>query len=231
MKHEANSVKRKRYIPKMFQYIMKKLLFFISIVLIMASCTNKEQGGTNDGKGFVQELFTPSTTILLQPYGNFTQAEAERLKADIDKHREDFGSVVIEDIKILPGKPLTDDLLNDAKTRYRADKIVPKLQEQRSYGTTIIGLTHKDISLPYNGRKDWGVLGLSFLDSKACVVSTFRMKKMSDFWKVAAHEFCHAYYGAPHCPQDDPHCLLQDAKGHYTAGRSIGLCESCKAQL
>lgn len=223
--------KRKRYIPKMFQYIMKKLLFFISIVLIMASCTKKEQSVTNDGKRDVQELFTPSTTILLQPYGNFTQTEAEKLKADIEKHREDFGSVIIKDIKVLPNKPLTDDLLNDAKTRYRADKIIPKLQEQRGLGTNIIGLTRKDISLPHNGRKDWGVLGLAFMKSNACVVSTYRMKKMSDFWKVAAHEFCHAYYGAPHCPKDDPHCLLQDAKGKYTAARSKSLCDYCKSQL
>lgn len=193
---------------------MKKVLFFINIALMMASCTN-----------------TPSTIILLQPFDDFSQEDAEKLKVDIEKHREDFGSVVIKDIKVLPNKSLTDDLLNDAKTRYRADKIIPELQEQRSCGTAIIGLTRKDISLPHNGKKDWGVLGLAFMDSKACVISTYRMKRMSDFWKVAAHEFCHAYYGAPHCPKDDPRCILQDAKGKYTAGCSVSLCDYCKSQL
>lgn len=210
---------------------MKLLLILLSAISLMA-CNGKEQSLVETVNNVTDKLYTSSkTTLYLQPFDNFSQVEAKRLKADIEKHREEFGPVSIQEIVILPNKPLTDELKNDAKTRYRADKIIPELRKQINHHTAIIGLTHKDISVSHNGKKDWGIIGLAFLDTRACVISTHRMWNKSEFWKVAVHEFCHAYYGAPHCPMDNPHCILQDAKGKYTFGRSPSLCEYCRTHL
>lgn len=62
-------------------------------------------------------------------------------------------------IQVLPNKSLTEELMNEAKTRYRADKII-RSTRQKTDNITIIGLTHKDISVPYKGKKDWGGDGI-----------------------------------------------------------------------
>ena len=45
------------------------------------------------------------------------------------------------------------------------------------------------------------------------MISTYRMKKKKDLWKLAMHEFGHGYFGLSHCPNDDASCIMADAKG------------------
>lgn len=209
---------------------MTKFLILITAALCMVGCFgNSENQSPNSILSEVSQ--SKQSTIYLQPYDDYSQQEAEKLKENIKIHHVDFGSVKINDIIILPNRPLTEDLMNDKKSRYRADKIIPQLRKELKKNSTIIGLTHKDISVSLHGKQDWGVIGLAFKGSNACVISTFRMRNKADFWKAAGHEFSHAYYGADHCAKDDPHCILQDAKGKYTFGRATGLCEYCKSQF
>ncbi|RGN81615.1 hypothetical protein DXB41_11040 [Segatella copri] len=73
-------------------------------------------------------------------------------------------------------------------------------------------------------------MGLSFRPGDACVVSTFRLKRKDDLWKVTIHEFLHSR-GLPHCKKNAPKCLMQDAHGKNTFYMKNGLCEDCKKSL
>ena len=168
--------------------------------------------------------------IYLQPYGNYSQKEASRLGKELQKMIWEMFNVDM-DCEVLPVQPLSDSLLNDAKTRYRADKIIRSMSSKADEHNIYIGLTHRDISCSVHGKADWGVQGLSLIPGKACVVSTFRIKNRQDFPKVVCHEFIHTYFNYHHCPKDDPTCLMQDAKGHPNYKNKKGLCQYCKKKL
>lgn len=158
---------------------MKQYLLYIFFTLMLVACSEKEQVAINKG------------SIYLQPYDSFTQHEAVKLKKELDFHFQEIlaDSFVVE---VFPNKSLTKDLLNDAQTRYKGERMISSLKDSPS---TTIALTHKDISIEYNGKKDWGVLGVSFRRTppcNACAVSDYRLKnKKRDFWKVEVHEFIH----------------------------------------
>ncbi len=144
----------------------------------------------------------PFVRVSLQPLGDFTQKEAERLQKDLEKNLS--GMLDIDMLfEVLPTKPLEDTWKNDAKSRYRADKIINSMARSANKQHIIIALTHKDVSVSYKGNKDWGVLGLSLIPKKLCVVSTYRLKDKRDLWKVATHEFIHTCFEYQHCPKDN----------------------------
>ena len=37
----------------------------------------------------------------------------------------------------------------------------------------------------------------------------------------------HTFYGARHCPNDDPKCIMKDAKGHGNFAIQKYLCKDC----
>ena len=207
------------------QTVNCRLLFsmFLIVTTLCCSCKGEQQQEIN-----VQDAGAPpQTTKCLQPMGKFSQKEAQNLKAELQQHIAELGLGNIKGIKVLPNKPLAGSLMNDTRTRYRADKIIRSLQVSKSENRTIIALTHKDISVPLKGKKDWGVLGLSLRPGTACVASTFRCKNKADFWKVVMHEFCHTYYNMPHCPNDDSTCIMKDAKGHANFSVKNRFCKDC----
>ena len=200
---------------------------FLSTIGTLVSC---EKGKSNEVE--VDTLCScPHVQISLQPLDNFTQKEAFNLKKDLEQHLEPMIADVGISIDVLPNKPLSNSLQNDAHTRYRADKIIHSLEKDANSQHVIVGLTHKDISVSYKGRKDWGVLGLSLKPKKACVVSTYRVKNRKDLWKVVSHEFIHTYFQYNHCPKDVPTCIMKDAKGHADFSNKNGLCETCQKEL
>lgn len=67
------------------------------------------------------------------------------------------------EFEVLPNKKLSADLMNNSKSRYRADKIIDSLKKEASYHRIMIGLTHKDVSVPYKGKPDWGVSVLAYM--------------------------------------------------------------------
>lgn len=195
-------------------------------MLLFASCKGNNAGGKYPS---AEPLCScPHTVICLQPLEDFSQKDAEKLKKNLLKHTAELELCEVADVEVLPNKPLKPSLLNDEKTRYRADKIIRYVTESKSNRRIIIALTHKDISVPLRGKKDWGVMGLSLQPGTACVVSTYRVKDKSQLWKVAIHEFCHTYYNMPHCPNDDPTCLMKDAKGRGNLAPQRHLCKDCK---
>lgn len=210
----------------------KELMFCGMIMLcwatVLIACHGQSVDSSNQMDDDIMCLCPP--TIYLQPYGNFTQKEASKLGKELESHLFEIFNVDL-DCEVLPALPLVDSLLNNAKTRYRADKIIKSLSVNADGHNIYIGLTHKDISCSVHGKADWGVQGLSLIPGKTCVVSTFRVKNQHDFWKVACHEFIHTYFSYHHCPKDDSSCLMQDAKGHPNYKNKNGLCQYCQNQL
>ena len=209
---------------------MKKLLWIIPIVIVCAvayyllTYRNKEPVQVVDSSPHY-------TTIFLQPLDNFTQQEAMQLQEVLEQR---FRKIFNEgfEFEILPNKKLSVDLMNDSKSRYRADKIINSLKKEASNHRIIIGLTHKDVSVPYKGKPDWGVLGLSIHGTYACVVSDFRLKnKKRDYWKVVTHEFTHTACNYGHCPNDDPTCIMKDAKGKADFSNKVGFCRTCREKI
>ena len=209
---------------------MKKLLWIIPIVIVCAvayyllTYRNKEPVQVVDSSPHY-------TTIFLQPLDNFTQQEAMQLQEVLEQR---FSKIFNEgfEFEILPNKKLSVDLMNDSKSRYRADKIINSLKKEASNHRIIIGLTHKDVSVPYKGKPDWGVLGLSIHGTYACVVSDYRLKnKKRDYWKVVTHEFTHTACNYSHCPNDDPTCIMKDAKGKADFANKVSFCKTCREKI
>lgn len=216
---------------KKINWTTKRIIPFVISLLVVLGTSCK------GGKGYnieteIQYVDTvcscPHTIICLQPLDDFSQKEAEKLKTNLLKHTAELELGEVAGVEVLPNKPLDPTLMNDEKTRYRADKLIRYVQKDKDNRRIIIGLTHKDISVPLRGKKDWGVMGLSLRPGTACVVSTYRVKDRAQFWKVAIHEFCHTYYNMPHCPNIDPTCLMKDAKGHNDLRKKTRLCKDCR---
>ena len=200
---------------------MKARLFYILfVVLTLCGCKKTEQANC-----------TCPPTIFLQPFDNYTQKEAKQLSKVLEKKFLELYGVEFE-FEVLPNKKLSADLMNDSKSRYRADKIINSLKKEASNHRIIIGLTHKDVSVPYKGKPDWGVLGLSIHGTYACVVSDYRLKnKKRDYWKVVTHEFIHTYYRYHHCPKDSSHCIMKDAKGKADFANKVSFCKTCREKI
>lgn len=195
----------------------KRLLYVLLILFTLSGCKKTEHANC-----------TCPPTIFLQPYDNYTQKEAMQLSKVLEKKFLELYGVEFE-FEVLPNKKLSADLMNDNKTRYRADKIIDSLKDGAGDHKIIIALTHKDVSVPYKGKADWGVLGLSIHGTYTCVVSDYRLKhKKRDYWKVVTHEFTHTACNYGHCPDDNPLCIMKDAKGKADFSNKEDFCETCK---
>jgi len=171
--------------------------------------------------------------ILIQPYDDFSQSRAEEVSKQLAAAlREHMKGLEVTEVKVMPGKPLSKDLMNEAKTRYRASKILDQQQRMLNQpGDVVIGLTDKDISTSVHGYEDWGILGLSYLNKNNCVISTYRVKDKSQFWKVVLHEFGHGFLGLPHCPNNDSSCFMVDANGKPNLTPERHFCDSCAKHI
>lgn len=207
--------------------LTNKFIWLLIMCYLIVGCTKQEK--ESDRKMAEDYKYTCPPTIYLQPYSDFSQKEAKALIPHLQRFLGDCSLTGIE-IEVLPNIKLYESLLNDNRTRYRADKMLKSIPEESF--NAIIQLTHQDISTSYKARADWGVLGLSFMGKHICVVSDFRLKnKKRDLWKVVCHELSHSFFNLPHCPNDDPHCIIKDAKGHADFSDKEQLCKSCAAKI
>ncbi len=217
---------------------MKYLIIILLSVLLTCgvwSCTNNSKRIKNVElvSNIEPDCTCPHCRILIQPYDDFSPAKAQevanQLQTTLSKHMKDLA---VTEVQVLPNRQLTEDLMNRAKTRYRASKILDQqqgLQEQAS--DVIIGLTNSDISTTHHGHEDWGILGLSYINRNNCVISTFRVKDKSQFWKVVLHEFGHGFLGLDHCPNNDRSCFMVDANGKPQLDRQYHFCDSCSKYI
>ena len=175
----------------------------------------------------------PHCRLLIQPYGDFSNARAQEVAAGLEKSLATYvKALTVTEVQVLPGKPLTEDLMNNAKTRYRAGKILDRQANLKSRNDdVVIGLTDCDISATAHGYDDWGIIGMSEMGNSNCVISTFRVKDKTQFWKVVLHEFGHGFLGLDHCPNNDPQCFMVDCKGKPDLAKEKYLCDSCSNSI
>ena len=200
------------------------------IIILMSSCSSgKKTSSTEDDSDTLCTCPPESYVhIDLQPLGDFTQKEANQLKEELEKH---LVPIYPSEIEVLPKKDIPASCLYKPRNRYWAGKILGFLKQQNQGSDFVtIGLTHRDISTSIHGQYNYGIMGLSFRPGDACVVSTFRLKRKDDLWKVTMHEFLHSR-GLPHCKKDDLKCLMQDAHGKNTFYMKNGLCQDCQNSL
>ena len=200
------------------------------IIILMSSCSSgKKTSSTEDDSDTLCTCPPESYVhIDLQPLGDFTQKEANQLKEELEKH---LVPIYLSEIEVLPKKDIPASCLYKPRNRYWAGKILGFLKQQNQESDFVtIGLTHRDISTSIHGNYNYGIMGLSFRPGNACVVSTFRLKRKDDLWKVTTHEFLHSR-GLPHCKKDDLKCLMQDAHGKNTFYMKNGLCQDCQNSL
>ena len=208
---------------------LNTIVLLLCAIICMASCS-KNHGVNSELPDEKEVRCLCPPVIHLRPFGKFSQREAQLLGKELTKRTEEIFGVELE-CEVHPPLPLSDTLMNDGYTRYRADKIIHSMSANANSHNIYIGLMHKDISCSVHGKKDWGVQGLSLIPGNACVASTFRVKDRRDFWKVVCHEFIHTYFTYNHCPKDDPSCLMQAAKGHPRHKGKNGLCPHCSNVL
>lgn len=207
----------------------------LSIVLALVSmgCNEKNK---DDDKKLLAEISAedticscPHATIILEPYGSFTVKEAMTLKEKLQHHLDKmiYGAW---NIYIREPQRIRTSWYYFPRKRYRADRIIHDLNCGTQGDTVRIALLHEDISTSIHNQKDYGIMGLSYRPGHAAVVSTHRLKKSGDLWKVTLHEFLHTM-GLPHCSIDEPSCIMQDAHGKNTFYKKKDLCANCKEKI
>lgn len=187
---------------------MKKLLLFIAgiSILFLAGCSNGNQSHGNEGMGDSLPADPPLGYVIeLKPLGNFSHQEAEQLREELVKQLGIIFNKVPKaelEASVFVRRQERNTCLMSLQTKKQVLGwgILKMLHEEHGGNDEIvtIGLTHRDISTSIHGQYNYGIMGLSFRPGDACVVSTFRLKRKDDLWKVTIHKFLHSR-GLPHC--------------------------------
>ena len=72
---------------------------------------------------------------------------------------------------------------------------------------------------------------MSEMGNANCVISTYRVKDKTQFWKVVLHEFGYGFLGLDHCPNHDPQCFMVDCKGKPDLVQEKYLCDTCSSRI
>lgn len=198
-------------------------------VISLTSCKQHDTDTPKQGEDSVL-CCCPHSFLQLQPYGDFSQTEAERIVQDIADNMPVLYNELGLEVSVLPSKPLPSMAYNESSGRHRADSLLAYVGRQntdKDSRVVLMGLTHKDIATSIHGQKDYGIIGYSVCPGRSSIVSTYRIKRAEDSWKTVVHEYLHTQ-GVPHCPNDDPACIMYDAKGGSPKNeQKQGLCRSC----
>ncbi|MCH5226771.1 MAG: hypothetical protein J1F16_03005 [Muribaculaceae bacterium] len=209
---------------KTFVNILSMVAISLSLFILMACSRDKQ------------------ITVCFVPLDGINKSQIEQLKKEFkenftDKRKEVFFVESLEHFNT------PDSCINKKYHRFEAgtmlkfldnqfgesaNRIAGEKSENGSSDYYIIGVTNKDISTPVHGKENYGILGLSTLGGNVSVISTYRLRNKKELWKLAMHEFGHGYYSLRHCPNDDPSCIMADAKGgnpHFELKDT--LCSTC----
>lgn len=161
-------------------------------------------------------------TIHVYFFGDFPSNLGSQM---IKELRKVYSSVHFEGRISLP-----DSAYYVPRNRYLAAKLLNTMMTLQLNNDMVLGMTTKDISLKYKEHENWGVMGLSYLNKRAAVISTYRLripsKRTEHLRKLMLHELGHVE-GLPHCKAE--HCIMHDAEGQNRFSQLDDFCSSCKA--
>jgi len=193
------------------------------LLLTLVGCGSRPDGPKSEEK--------PSYSIQLISYGDYPESKLMKLRQDIQNCFDTLIPEITVTVEVRGNTPIPEWCWNQSHSRLRADSILRyqnRVREDKN--VYLLGVTSKDISTTAHGQADWGVLGLSFCPGHSAVVSSFRVKDKSLFYKVAVHELLHCF-GLPHCPNKDRSCYICDAAKHPQLDKQTRLCPDCKEKL
>lgn len=200
-----------------------KLLFrlvpCLAAVFFLASCTKSKGSFWSECK-----LTGKARTIDIVVFGDFP---AKRARIWCDSLKRLLPEANIKQSGVL----LPAAAWYEPRKRYLATELLDYMSSTTEEGHLSLGLTVKDISLPYKGNLNWGVMGLSYMPGNSSVVSTFRLKEPNidkQGFKLCLHEMGHAE-GLDHC--ESVGCYMRDAKGKNHLDGLIDFCPECKERL
>lgn len=218
---------------KIFVFVFSVFTLCVSLLFLLGC--NPENRMNKEKKVFV----------CLVPLDGISNSQIEKLKREFKENFSDKRGEVFF-VENMEHFNTPDSCINKKYHRFEAGRMLRFLDNQ--YGETakqlmvnnsegkvskksnyhIIGVTNKDISTPVHGKENYGILGLSTYGGNVSVISTYRLKNKKELWKLAMHEFGHGYFNLRHCPNDDPSCIMADAKGgnpHFELKDT--LCSTC----
>ena len=201
-------------------------------LLLMASfyaCNSKKEAVPQTVVSEPDEPQNTAITLYLQPYNGFPEEQILKLRADVQNCLDTLIPEQEFAVFWYENEDLPDYCWYPPRSRYRADSIL-LYQLRVNDQNYIIGVLNEDISVTSDNIKDWGVLGFGLQPGTSAVVSTFRVKNKSMFYKVVVHEFLHNL-GLDHCPQNDRSCYICDADKHPQLEKEVRLCPVCKEYL
>lgn len=141
-------------------------------------------------------------------------------------------------VNILPKMDIPVSCKIKGLQKYSSVKIIELLNSKfKNVDGKVVALTQLDICTDrkLNGKtfKNWGVIGLSLLGTKSCIVSNKRMKTnyYGKLEKVSIHEIGHSL-AIPHCGSSGK-CLMNDAKGKGSKidKELLWMCDDCKNKI
>jgi archaemetzincin len=169
--------------------------------------------------------------VALQPLGQVSPEDVQSARAAL---AEFWGA----EVEVLPAQPLPTAAWYPPRQRYRADRLIDFLTTLGvPQADRVVGLTGSDISITKDPYPDWGIFGVGELGGRACVVSTYRLRRgaredlpRARLVKVLNHELGHTF-GLEHCTTK--HCLMDDANGSIsTVDAEPGeLCDACRKRV
>jgi archaemetzincin len=170
-----------------------------------------------------------SMSVAIQPLGSMPANSVAAVRRGLE-------STYGVRVTVLKSVALPKEAYYSPRGRYRAEKLLTFLARTPGSYDKVLGLTARDISTTKDGHKDWGLFGLGQMPGKACVLSSFRLKRKGPkttnqrLTEVAIHELGHTL-GLAHCPT--PRCVMADAAGSIkTVDISTGKpCRKCWEQL
>lgn len=211
------------------------ILMLCLVGMLCTGCFNKsekaqpakaEPAKPNQTKTVTQDKVI---NLYLQPYNDFPEDQILQLQTDVQNCLDSL----IPELEFIVFRYENEDLpaycWYPKRARYRADSIL-LYQLRMDSENYIMGVLNEDISVTSDNIEDWGVLGFGLHPGTSSVVSTFRVKPKSMFYKVIVHEFLHNL-GLDHCPQNDRSCYMCDADKRPHLELEVRLCESCRETL
>ena len=189
--------------------------------MFVFSCSIDQKKAINN---IAKPAIVTAVKIYILPLGDIPNSKVAEIEISLHK--------IASNVTTLSKESMPRLAYYKPRNRYRADKIISILFNRAKQNEVYIGITTYDISSSTikKGVKidDYGIMGLGYRPGKSCIVSNYRLKDKSMFYKVVLHELGHTQ-GLPHCL--NTFCFMQDADSKDNTRKEKGFCSSCKKKL